>query len=88
MAGICRHYSLVFRDQRDQGKERKLPTPAPEELLPNLYNFLTKWGSANDASGSNVINTKVKKEIINIECHIRKTEMLVRQSPGMWDNIQ
>ena len=38
-AEVCKDYSLVFRDQRDQTIERKLPTPAPEEILRNLNNL-------------------------------------------------
>ena len=69
---LCKDYSLVFRDQRDQNKERKLPTPAPEEILRNLNNFITEWDSAKNSSGGCVISKSIEKELKNIECHIRK----------------
>ena len=71
-AEVCKDYSLVFRDQRDQAIERKLPTPAPEEILRNLNNFITKWVSYKNSSGARVISKSVEKELKNIECHVRK----------------
>ena len=71
-AEVCKDYSLVFRDQRDQTIERKLPTPAPEEILHNLNNFITKWVSYKNSSGARVISKSVEKELKNIECHVRK----------------
>ena len=71
-AELCKDYSLVFRDQRDQTIERKLPTPAPEEILRNLNNFITKWASYKNSSGARVISKSIEKELKNIECHVRK----------------
>lgn len=70
---LCKDYSLVFRDQRDQASERKLPTPPPEEILRNLNNFISKWVSVKNSSDScAIINKSIEKELKNIECHIRK----------------
>ena len=71
-AELCKDYSLVFRDQRDQTNERKLSTPAPEEILRNLKNFITKRGSVKNSSGRCVISKSIGKELKNIEWHVRK----------------
>ena len=71
-AEVCKDYSLVFRDQRDQTIERKAPTPAPEEILGNLNNFITKLVQYKNSSDARVISKSVGKELKNIECHVRK----------------
>ncbi|KXJ16275.1 uncharacterized protein LOC114574761 [Exaiptasia diaphana] len=69
---MCRDYSLVFREQYDQGKERTSPTPNSNELMANLNRFIEKWKTVKTSSGSLIMNKEILKEIRNIQCHIRK----------------
>ena len=68
---ILKDVKLIFRDPRDSGKERTLPTPAPEVLCERLDSFLAKWQEA-EIKGSFVLNAKAKKELHSLRAHIVK----------------
>ena len=40
---ISKDYGLIFRDPKDLGEKRTMPTPDPSVILHNLDQFLSKW---------------------------------------------
>jgi hypothetical protein len=61
---------LLFRDPKDTGQIRTLPTPAPDILFQQLDMFITKWKGA-DVRGSYILN-EVQKELQALRGHINK----------------
>ena len=53
---------LIFRDPKDTGKDRILPTPTSDILSRSLDAFITKWKGA-EVQGSYILNDKAKKEL-------------------------
>ena len=59
----------LFRDPADKGKDRTLPTPAPDTLITNLDMFVQKWKCAQ-VDGSRILNENTLHEIEAIRVHI------------------
>ena len=68
---ILKDIRLLFRDPKDTGRVRTLPTPAPDTLCHQLDMFITKWKYA-EITGSNILNDKVQKELVALKGHIKK----------------
>ena len=62
-------FSLVFRCKDDLDRQRKAPTPSPEEIELNIKQFLLRWDREIHSS---IFNDKVRDEIRNLREHIRK----------------
>lgn len=68
---ISKDYGLIFRDPKDLGEKRTMPTPEPSVILHNLDQFLSKWkGFAHD--DKQLITQKGQKALKNIKSHILK----------------
>ena len=59
---------LLFRDPRDKGQQRTLPTPAADILLNNLRIFMTMWKDA-EIDGWFIFSDKVFKQIDLLKVH-------------------
>jgi hypothetical protein len=64
-------FGKVFRDPRDLGDNRKMPTPCKEVLLSNLQLFLDKWSSWQ-CDEVKLLNSERLATISNIRGHIQK----------------
>ena len=68
---VSRDYGLIFRDPKDLGERRTMPTPEPSVILHNLDQFLSKWKDFTH-EGKQIITAKGEKAIKNIKNHILK----------------
>ena len=68
---VSRDYGLIFRDPKDHGERRTMPTPEPSVILHNLDQFLSKWKDFTH-EGKQIITAKGEKAIKNIKNHILK----------------
>lgn len=66
---IMKDIKLLFRDPKDTGKERTLPTPTSDVLRQTLDAFIMKWQGA-EVQGSYILNDKAKKELKSLRRHI------------------
>jgi hypothetical protein len=62
---VLKDLKLLFRDPKDTGQIRTLPTPAPDILFQQLDMFITKWKGY-------ILNDKVQKELQALRGHINK----------------
>ena len=62
---------LLFRDPRDKGNRRTMPTPDPEQLLTNANNFIQKW-YAMEKDGKKLITEKFMKEFNSLKVHMSR----------------
>ena len=62
---------MLFRDQRDKGEQRTLPTPNPSVLLDNIDFFIKKWKHA-ESNGWFIVNDKVLKQLAQLKVHASK----------------
>jgi len=69
---LSRDYSLVFREQHDQGEQRNLPTPNIATIIANLNRFKVKWKDIRTPTGNLILTSELLKELKNIEIHIRR----------------
>lgn len=63
---------LLFRNPRDKGQQRTLPTPTVDILLKNFEFFITKWKDAQVADGQHILNDQVLKELKSLKVHISR----------------
>ena len=75
---------LLFRDPRDKGQQRTLPTPAADILLNNLRIFMTKWKDA-EIDGWFIFSDKVFKQSDSLKVHISRG-CLSNINPGCGTN--
>ena len=68
---ILRDIKLLFRDQKDTGQHRTLPTPSAHVLTNQIDMFVTKWKEA-EIGGSHILNEKVKKQLEALRSHAFK----------------
>ena len=68
---VSRHYGLIFRDLKDLGERRTMPTPEPSVILHNLDQFLGKWKEFTH-EGNQIITGKGEKALKNVKNHILK----------------
>ena len=57
---VLKDIKLLFRDPKDTGQDRTLPTPASNILSDRLDAFIKKWKVA-EVQGSYILSNKVKK---------------------------
>ena len=68
---ILKDIKLLYRDPKDSGQDRTLPTPAPDIMCHQLDMFITKWNDA-EITGSKILNDKVQKQLLPLKGHITK----------------
>ena len=66
---IVKGIKVLFRDPKNTGKDRTLPTPTSEILGKKLDAFVTIWKGA-EVQGSYILNDKVMKELTSLRVHI------------------
>ena len=66
---IIKDIKLLFRDPKDSGKNRTLPTPTSDILEKRLDTFIAKWKVA-EVQGSHILTDKVKKELASLRVHV------------------
>ena len=59
---VCRDYGLIFRELKDLGERRTMPTPEPSVILHNLDQFLGKWKEFTH-KGNQIITGKGEKAL-------------------------
>lgn len=69
---IMKDVKLLFRNPRDKGQQRTLPTPTVDILLKNFEFFITKWKDAQVADGQHILNDQVLKELKSLKVHISR----------------
>ena len=68
---MIKDIKLLFRDSKDTGKDRTLPTPTSDILSQHLDAFITKW-KGTELQGSYILNDKAKKELKSLRVHIEQ----------------
>ena len=68
---IVKGIKVLFRDPKDTGKDRTLPTPTSKILGKKLDAFVTMWKGA-EVQGSYILNDKVMKELTSLRVHIEQ----------------
>ena len=66
-----RDVKLLWRDPKDLGSKRQLPTPSSKQILLNIDDFLRKWQNCT-VNGSKLITETVLHQLQNIQNHARK----------------
>lgn len=73
MTGSCiMDFTNVFRSHTDKEKERKQPTPSPEQMQENLSSFLKKWNNVQHGEEESVQTSATIHEIQCLSKHIEK----------------
>lgn len=73
MTGSCiLDFANVFRSHTDKEKERKQPTPSPEQMERNLTSFLKKWNNVQHGEEESVLTSGTIQEIQCLRKHIEK----------------
>ena len=68
---VMKDVKLLFRDPRDKGRQRTLPTPSIDTLAQNLEFFISKWKDA-EVNGCHILNDKVLKTLDSLKVHIKQ----------------
>ena len=68
---VMKDIKMLFRDQRDKGEQRTLPTPNHSVLLDNIDFFIKKWKHA-ESNGWFIVNDKVFKQLAQLKVHASK----------------
>lgn len=69
---IIRELRLVFRQNMDVGKERKMETPDTDTIRDNFDLFLNKWKQIKDTNNMPVLHEATLKACNNLKVHIQK----------------